>query len=70
MFNAGNPCVLIGGQVDAFNEGSRWRKRGLAVIPTKFGIWSVPLYETRFLWKCDGDLLGAIVFSRPTGVDE
>ena len=24
--------------VDAFNAGSRYRKRGLALIPTKFGI--------------------------------
>ena len=24
--------------VEAFNAGSRWRKRGLAVTPTKFGI--------------------------------
>lgn len=33
-------CVVVQ-QVDEFNVANRWRKRGLAVIPTKFGIWCV-----------------------------
>jgi len=31
--------------VDDFNKANRWRKRGLAVIPTKFGI----SFTTKFL---------------------
>ena len=31
--------------MDDFNKANRWRKRGLAVIPTKFGI----SFTTKFL---------------------
>ncbi|KAJ1972089.1 hypothetical protein H4R35_004868 [Dimargaris xerosporica] len=31
--------------IDAFNQTSRWKKRGLAIVPTKFGI----SFTTRFL---------------------
>lgn len=31
-------------QVDLFNSGSRWKKRGLAIVPTKFGIAFTALF--------------------------
>jgi len=36
-------CLLV--QVDAYNSGNRWRKRGIAITPTKFGI----SFTTKFL---------------------
>lgn len=32
-------------EVDSFNENNRWKKRGIAMIPTKFGI----SFTTKFL---------------------
>ena len=55
------PKVLKGSDFGArraaaeeFNAGSRWRKRGLAAIPTKFGI----SFTTKFLNQA-----GALVHS-------
>lgn len=52
MTNAGG-IEARAADVAGFNAGSRWRKRGLAAVPTKFGI----SFTTKFLNQVGGEPL-------------
>ncbi|TXG73327.1 hypothetical protein EZV62_001906 [Acer yangbiense] len=48
-------------EADQFNVNNRWKKRGVAMVPTKFGISFTTKFMNQFLSHCKAILAGALV---------